>query len=68
MPEPEPAPRASTGHQTRRFTDAGPQPPTVIERLLRDPKVVGAGGFILFLIVLALWRRWSRRWIRWRRT
>ena len=34
--------------------DAGPQPPTVIERLLRDPKVVSAGGFILFLIILAL--------------
>ena len=36
------------------ITDAGPQPPTVVERLLRDPKVVGAGGFIVFLIVLAL--------------
>ena len=36
------------------ITDAGPQPPTAVERLLRDPKVVGAGGFIVFLIVLAL--------------
>ena len=34
--------------------DTDPQPPSVAARLLRDPKVVGAGGFILFLIVLAL--------------
>jgi peptide/nickel transport system permease protein len=35
-------------------TDIGPQPPSAIARLARDPKVVYAGGFILFLIALAL--------------
>jgi dipeptide transport system permease protein len=35
-------------------TDIGPQPPSAIARLVLDPKVVCAGGFILFLIALAL--------------
>ena len=35
-------------------TDTDPQLPSVAVRLARDPKVVCAGGFILFLIVLAL--------------
>jgi dipeptide transport system permease protein len=34
--------------------DIGPRPPSVAARLARDPKVVCAGGFILFLIVLAV--------------
>lgn len=34
--------------------DIGPQPPSAVARLARDPKVVCAGGFILFLIALAL--------------
>jgi dipeptide transport system permease protein len=34
--------------------DTAPAPPTVVSRLLRDPKVVFAGGFILFLIVIAI--------------
>jgi dipeptide transport system permease protein len=34
--------------------DSGPRPPSVAARLVRDPKVVCAGGFILLLIVLAL--------------
>jgi dipeptide transport system permease protein len=33
---------------------AGPRGPSVAARLLRDPKVVIAGGFILLLIVLAI--------------
>jgi peptide/nickel transport system permease protein len=37
-----------------KVEDAEPQPPTAVERLLRDPKVVVAGGFIVFLIVIAL--------------
>jgi len=35
-------------------TDRGPKPPSAAVRLLRDPKVVGAGGFIALLIVLAV--------------
>lgn len=35
-------------------TQAGPQPPSIAGRLVSDPKVVVAGGFILFLIVLAV--------------
>jgi dipeptide transport system permease protein len=36
-------------------TETGePRPPSVIVRLARDPKVVVAGGFIVFLIVLAI--------------
>jgi dipeptide transport system permease protein len=31
-----------------------PQPPSVLTRLLRDPKVVTAGGFILILIIVAI--------------
>ena len=31
-----------------------PQTPSTVSRLARDPKVVFAGGFILFLIILAL--------------
>jgi dipeptide transport system permease protein len=34
--------------------DTAPAPPTAVSRLLRDPKVVCAGGFILFLIVIAI--------------
>jgi peptide/nickel transport system permease protein len=34
--------------------DTGPPPPSVAVRLARDPKVVCAGGFILFLVVLAV--------------
>jgi ABC-type dipeptide/oligopeptide/nickel transport system permease subunit len=34
--------------------DSGPRPPSVVERLLRDPKVVCAGGFIVLLIILAV--------------
>ena len=34
--------------------DAGPRPVSLARRLLRDPKVVFAGGFILFLIVVAI--------------
>jgi peptide/nickel transport system permease protein len=34
--------------------DTGPQPPSVAARLVRDPKVVCAGGFILLLIVVAI--------------
>jgi dipeptide transport system permease protein len=32
----------------------GSPPPSTVSRLVRDPKVVCAGGFILFLIVLAI--------------
>ena len=39
---------------TTAATRAGPQPPSVAARLVSDPKVVVAGGFILFLIVLAV--------------
>jgi dipeptide transport system permease protein len=35
-------------------TDIAPPPPSIAARLIRDPKVVCAGGFILFLIVLAV--------------
>src|SRR6202034_2532228 len=38
--------------------DAGPRPPSVAVRLLRDPKVVCAGGFIGFLIILAIGAPW----------
>jgi dipeptide transport system permease protein len=34
--------------------DADPRPPSVAARLLRDPKVVCAGGFIVLLIILAV--------------
>jgi dipeptide transport system permease protein len=34
-------------------TEAGPRPPSIAARLVRDPKVVCAGGFVVFLIVLA---------------
>jgi peptide/nickel transport system permease protein len=34
--------------------DTAPQPPSVAGRLLREPKVVCAGGFILLLIVVAV--------------
>ena len=39
---------------TSEKTDIGLQPPSVAARLLHDPKVVCAGGFILLLIVVAL--------------
>jgi len=35
-------------------TDTGPQPPSVAARLAGDPKVVCGGGFILFLIIIAI--------------
>ena len=38
--------------------DSGPQPPTVAARLVRDAKVVCAGGFILLLIVVAIAAPW----------
>jgi dipeptide transport system permease protein len=38
--------------------DADLRPPSVASRLMRDPKVVCAGGFILLLIVLALGAPW----------
>jgi len=38
--------------------DTGQQPPTVAARLVRDPKVVSAGGFILLLIVVAIAAPW----------
>ena len=38
--------------------DTGPAPPSIALRLLRDPKVVFAGGFILLLIVLAVFAPW----------
>lgn len=34
--------------------DIGPRPPSIGARLARDPKVVCAGGFIVFLVVLAV--------------
>ena len=34
--------------------DVEPSVPSVVARLLRDPKVVVAGGFIVFLVVLAV--------------
>jgi dipeptide transport system permease protein len=34
--------------------EAEPQPPSIAVRLISDPKVVMAGGFILFLVVLAI--------------
>ena len=34
--------------------DIGPPPLSVVSRLVRDPKVVGASGFVLVLIVLAV--------------
>jgi len=39
---------------TAQAADAGPRPPSVVARLLGDPKVVCAGGFIGFLIILAV--------------
>ncbi len=39
-------------------TESGPRPPTIVQRLLRDRKVLVAGGFIVFLIVLALAAPW----------
>ena len=53
MAEPEPAPR---GALVTKADDRGCRPAAAdgVERLLRDPKVVVAGGFIVFLIVLAL--------------
>jgi dipeptide transport system permease protein len=38
--------------------DTGPQPSSVAARLVRDPKVVCAGGFILLLIVVAIAAPW----------
>ncbi len=38
--------------------DSGPQPPSVVARLARDPKVVCAGGFIVLLIILAIAAPW----------
>jgi len=38
--------------------DNGPQPPSVVARLARDPKVVCAGGFIVLLIILAIAAPW----------
>jgi dipeptide transport system permease protein len=38
--------------------DAELRPPSAASRLVRDPKVVCAGGFILLLIVLALGASW----------
>jgi dipeptide transport system permease protein len=35
-------------------TETGQHPPTVAARLARDPKIVFAGGFIVFLIVIAV--------------
>src|ERR1700722_5062889 len=37
---------------------AEPRPPSIARRLLSDPKVVLAGGFILLLIVLAIFAPW----------
>jgi dipeptide transport system permease protein len=39
---------------TQAIHDAGPRPLSIATRLLRDPKVVCAGGFILTLIVIAI--------------
>ena len=39
---------------TTATADTDPQPPSVAARLVRDPKVVCAGGFILLLIVVAI--------------
>jgi dipeptide transport system permease protein len=39
---------------TTTATEAGLQPPSIAMRLISDPKVVVAGGFILFLIVVAI--------------
>ncbi len=39
---------------TAATTDSEPRPPSIAVRLVRDPKVVCAGGFIVFLIILAL--------------
>ena len=41
-----------------RRTESGPRPPTIVDRLLRDRKVMIAGGFIVFLIILALGAPW----------
>src|ERR1700758_1419184 len=35
-----------------------PQTPSIVSRLAHDPKVVFAGGFILFLIILAVFAPW----------
>ncbi len=40
------------------MTESGPRPRTIVDRLLRDRKVVVAGGFIVFLIILALGASW----------
>ncbi len=40
------------------MTESGPRPRTIVDRLLRDRKVVVAGGFIVFLIILALGAPW----------
>jgi peptide/nickel transport system permease protein len=39
-------------------TESGSRPPTIVDRLLRDRKVMIAGGFIVFLIILALGAPW----------
>jgi dipeptide transport system permease protein len=39
---------------TTAATDTWPRPPSIAPRLASDPKVVWAGGFILLLIVLAI--------------
>jgi peptide/nickel transport system permease protein len=39
---------------TTAAPEAGPKPPSIVIRLVSDPKVVLAGGFILFLVVLAI--------------
>ena len=57
-----------TSNDDAYAAETGPQPPSVVARLARDPKVVCAGGFILFLIVARDRRAvGSRRRIRWRR-
>jgi peptide/nickel transport system permease protein len=39
-------------------TESGPRPPAIVDRLLRDRKVLVAGSFIVFLIILALAAPW----------
>jgi peptide/nickel transport system permease protein len=43
-----------TPNSAASTADIGSPPPSTVSRLVRDPKVVCAGGFILFLIVLAI--------------
>lgn len=46
-------------HWTQTLTtDSGPRPRSVAARLVRDPKVVCAGGFILLLMIIAVAAPW----------